>query len=225
MSLGRTLVMGDIHGNLSAYEQCMERCRFDYATDLLIQLGDVSDRHPHTAAVVEDLLKVNNLIAIRGNHDTWTLDWLVNNKLDPNWFANGGNGTVKSYKMLESRIDIEAHKNFFINQRGYHIDERNRLFIHAGFTHHQGPASEENKETFYWDRGLWANALSGDRTGKKPAALDGFEEIYIGHTPTLNWSLCTPMSVFNIWNIDTGAGTTGPLTIMDIDTKEYWQSD
>lgn len=29
----------------------------------------------------------------------------------------------------------------------------------------------------------------------------------------------------NVWNIDTGAGWSGKLTIMDIDTKEYWQSD
>jgi serine/threonine protein phosphatase 1 len=29
----------------------------------------------------------------------------------------------------------------------------------------------------------------------------------------------------NVWNIDTGAAFTGKLTIMDIDTKNFWQSD
>lgn len=29
----------------------------------------------------------------------------------------------------------------------------------------------------------------------------------------------------NVWNIDTGAGFKGKLTIMDADTKEFWQSD
>jgi serine/threonine protein phosphatase 1 len=34
-----------------------------------------------------------------------------------------------------------------------------------------------------------------------------------------------PVQKANIWNIDTGAAFKGPLTIMDADTKEYWQSD
>ena len=29
----------------------------------------------------------------------------------------------------------------------------------------------------------------------------------------------------NIWNIDTGAAFKGSLTIMDVDTKEFWQSE
>jgi serine/threonine protein phosphatase 1 len=28
-----------------------------------------------------------------------------------------------------------------------------------------------------------------------------------------------------IWNVDTGAAFKGPLTIMDVDTKEFWQSE
>ncbi len=35
-----------------------------------------------------------------------------------------------------------------------------------------------------------------------------------------------PMNIFNVWNMNTGAGHSGGrLTIMDIDSKEYWQSD
>jgi len=193
---GRTLVMGDIHGNLRAYERCLEKCQFNYQNDLLIQLGDVSDRHPHAAAVVDDLLKVNNLIAIRGNHDVWTYDWLVSKRPDHDWFENGGKETVESYELLKSRISIEEHKHFFINQLSYHIDSKNRLFIHGGYTHPKGPAFEVNQEVFYWDRSLWRDALAGDRIGQKPEILDGFEEIYIGHTPTLNWFQTTPMNIF-----------------------------
>ncbi len=28
-----------------------------------------------------------------------------------------------------------------------------------------------------------------------------------------------------IWNLDTGAGWEGKLTVMNVDTKEYYQSD
>ena len=31
--------------------------------------------------------------------------------------------------------------------------------------------------------------------------------------------------VCNVWNLDTGAGWSGKLTIMDVNSKEYWQAD
>ena len=33
------------------------------------------------------------------------------------------------------------------------------------------------------------------------------------------------MNRCNVWNLDTGGGYEGRLTIMDINTKEFWQSD
>lgn len=33
------------------------------------------------------------------------------------------------------------------------------------------------------------------------------------------------MRALNILNLDTGAGHSGRLTIMDISTKKFWQSD
>jgi serine/threonine protein phosphatase 1 len=33
------------------------------------------------------------------------------------------------------------------------------------------------------------------------------------------------MKMACVWNIDTGAAFTGPLTIMDVDSKAYWQSE
>ena len=52
-----------------------------------------------------------------------------------------------------------------------------------------------------------------------------FSEIYIGHTPTTKLNTNKPMSAFNIHNLDTGSGNSGRLTIMDVDTKAFWQSD
>jgi serine/threonine protein phosphatase 1 len=58
-----------------------------------------------------------------------------------------------------------------------------------------------------------------------PKRLLLFNEIYIGHTPTLNYKITTPMHKANVWNIDTGAAFTGKLSILNIETKEFWQSD
>lgn len=34
-----------------------------------------------------------------------------------------------------------------------------------------------------------------------------------------------PTNACNIWNLDTGGGFEGKITIMNVDTKEYFQSD
>jgi serine/threonine protein phosphatase 1 len=58
-----------------------------------------------------------------------------------------------------------------------------------------------------------------------PRRLSLYNEIYIGHTPVTQINSTIPVNKANIWNVDTGAAFYGPLTIMNIDTKEFWQSD
>lgn len=52
-----------------------------------------------------------------------------------------------------------------------------------------------------------------------------YKEIYIGHTPTTNYNSIEPMFAYKLINVDTGAAFKGRLTILDIDSKEFWQSD
>ncbi len=224
--MSRTFVMGDIHGNLRAFEQCVEKSSFDNNTDTLIQLGDVSDRYPDTALVVEELLSIQHLVAIRGNHDSWTNKWFSIGLKDPTWLANGGQETVDSYKKEADKINMDAHHKFFEDQVNYYVDNENRIFVHGGFTHPKGPKHDLTENQCLWDRSLWEDAQIGKKLESKPHVLSGFEEIFIGHTPTLNLFEDQPMNIFNVWNLDTGAGhASGRLTIMDVSTKEYWQSD
>lgn len=75
---------------------------------------------------------------------------------------------------------------------------------------------------------LWLEAISclSESLAKTSyGTIPNFKEIYIGHTPTTNWQTDRPMNAFNLYNMDTDAGNGGRLTIMDVDTKEYWQSD
>ena len=58
-----------------------------------------------------------------------------------------------------------------------------------------------------------------------PKRLTLYNEIYIGHTPVSRIRETIPMQKATVWNVDTGAAFKGPLTIMDIDTKEFWQSE
>ena len=114
--------------------------------------------------------------------------------------------------------------------QNYYIDNENNLFIHAGFSSMHGPKKEVYSSNYSWDRTLWETAVAMDKKLQKnseyyPKRLLLFNEIYIGHTPTLHYNIATPMHKANVWNIDTGAGFTGKLSILDIQTKEFWQSE
>jgi serine/threonine protein phosphatase 1 len=58
-----------------------------------------------------------------------------------------------------------------------------------------------------------------------PRRLSLYDEIYIGHTPVTRIGENIPIKKACVWNVDTGAAFKGPLTIMDVDSKEFWQSE
>ena len=68
------------------------------------------------------------------------------------------------------------------------------------------------------------NQLSKDAI-TYPLRLKIYNEIFIGHTPVTKINQTIPVNKACVWNVDTGAAFKGKLTIMDVDTKEFWQSD
>ena len=227
----RTLVIGDIHGGLKGLKQVIERANVT-EHDTLIFLGDYVDGWSESAQVIRfliDLEQKQHCIFLKGNHDDYCENWLRDGELDKTWIFHGGQSTLKSYELL-SDTEQTVHLNFFERMKLYHIDQENRLFVHAGFTSMNGPSHEFHSSSFIWDRTLWEVARTMDAYIHKdsklyPKRLLYFDEIYIGHTPTLNYDVTVPMQGCNVWNIDTGAAFWGSLTIMDVDTKEFWQSD
>lgn len=227
----RTLVIGDIHGGLKGLIQVMERAAVT-KQDTLIFLGDYVDGWSESAQVIQFLIELEqrqHCIFIKGNHDDYCEEWLRDGELDKHWIFHGGASTLKSYENIPDNEQL-MHLNFFERMKLYHVDAQNRLFLHAGFTSMNGPSQEFHSTSYKWDRTLWEMALTMDKHIKKdskfyPKRLLLFQEIFIGHTPTLNYDITTPMQGCNVWNIDTGAAFWGSLTIMDIDTKEFWQSD
>jgi serine/threonine protein phosphatase 1 len=247
----RRFVIGDIHGNHKALVQCLERSGFNKEEDQLIQLGDVADGWHEVYECVEELLSIKNLISIKGNHDDWFLEWLKTDKHPDQW-KQGGEGTLKSYTsklgfgygpmssggwdVLDSRklqtgmtpIDIPAsHKEFWYSQIPYYKDDKNNIFVHGGFNRHW-LIEEQPAYILWWDRDLFYAALSVGKDNNNRVLKfkeDDLNDIFIGHTATTYWKTNKPMFADRVINIDTGAGWKDKLTIMDVDTKEYWQSD
>jgi len=229
--MNRTLVIGDIHGGLKALQQVMDRSGVT-SNDTLIFVGDYVDGWSESAQVIDLLIKLSefqNCIFVKGNHDEWCEDWLRTGVADAKWLKHGGRQTVESYTYVDGK-QKQVHLNFFERMKFFHIDESNRLFIHAGFTSMHGPQQEFYATNFNWDRTLWEMALTMDKRIEKvsilyPKRLKLFSEIYIGHTPTLYFNVDIPMQGCNVWNIDTGAAFNGKLSIIDIASKQFWQSD
>ncbi len=227
----RTLAIGDIHGGLRALEQLLQRIALQPA-DKLIFLGDYVDGWSESAPVLEYLMalqKERNCIFLRGNHDAWCTEWLRKGTDPQVWLIHGGAGTIESFEGLEE----DRRQNilqFLKKLKPYYVDEKNRLFVHAGFTSMHGPEKEHKESNLYFDRTLWElaqglNPALPKTDPRYPKRFTLFSEIFIGHTPTLLSNSTLPLHCFNVWNVDTGAAFEGPLTALDIDTGEYWQSD
>lgn len=226
----RTLVIGDIHGAYKALIQVLEKAEIR-DNDRLIFVGDYVDGWPESAMVIDHLINLSEkyfCIFIKGNHDIWCGDWLAGNVPDKAWLENRGMSTILSYQNFDKNTKLR-HRDFFSNLTNYYVDEKKRLFVHAGFTSQKGLLEEAFEYNFNNDRTLLETALAMDKSLTPdsvfyPKRLTLFTEIFIGHTPTTKFEMDVPMNGGNLWDVDTGAAREGKISVMDVETKEFWQS-
>jgi serine/threonine protein phosphatase 1 len=249
----RTLAIGDVHGNAKGLRQCLHRSGFDLNNDELISLGDICDGFPYVRECFEQLLDINHLVFLASNHDRWAEDWfnksahfrMVNQPPDI-WYTQGGKQTLESYKTgndYDGNFYYEMpvpHLMLLRSAKPYHIDEKNRIYVHGGFNPTQ-PIELQDVDDLVWDRDLLESAWKKSFT-KKPPKLSKYSEIFVGHTSTQFFghtsekyksmskeerieATTKPLFLCNLIALDTGGGWGGKVTIMDVDTKEYWQSD
>ena len=215
----RTLAIGDIHGTHKAMLQCFDRSQFDYEEDQLIVLGDVCDGYPQVKQCIDELLKIKHCRLVIGNHDIWALDWALKGEMPEIWTRQGGARTIASY---DGEPMPKAHIEFLRGGELW-IERNKQFFVHGGFKP-DVPLNKHTAKMFIWDRTLIDTAWE-KHTTNSACRLGKYKDIFIGHTTTEHFETLEPLNVCNIWDLDTGAGWSGKLTLMDVDTKEYWQSD
>jgi len=227
----KTFVLGDIHGAYKALMQVIEKSKIDYKNDILISLGDTADGWPDVPKCFDELLKFKNLIYILGNHDKWLLEYFKYGLLPDIWVQQGGQASLDAYWSLTDNKDerINKHRELLTHALPYYHDShRNYFFVHGGFDWHQ-PLEEHTLENFIWDRQMFSVACMWERQNKnliKKIRFPNYKQIFIGHTATSHdFPDMKPVHVSNLWNLDQGAGWRGKLTLMNIDTFEYFQSD
>ncbi len=113
----RTLVISDIHGELTLFEELLQTAGYNPDQDQLILLGDYIDRGPDSKRVLEKVmeLKDGGAVVLKGNHEDM-MDRAFktdDERTWKNWInRNGGTETLKSYGFAESDFKVEEEEPF-----------------------------------------------------------------------------------------------------------------
>jgi serine/threonine protein phosphatase 1 len=228
----RAYVVGDVHGRLDLLEQLLEKIHRDLEDRrppkvLVAFLGDLIDRGPHSAQVVERLRTYRHdgvrPIFLLGNHEEVLLRLVAGEtNLIPGWLRFGGAQCLESYganpqaiadapaeaALASIRQAIPAGHLEFL--RGFADTCRfgGYLFVHAGIR--PGIALDQQRQ-------------SDLRWIREPFLLDDSDHGFVvvhGHTITNGTD-----ERANRIGIDTGAYRTGTLTALAIEDDRRWYLD
>jgi len=215
--------LGDLHSNYKGLMQLFEKVNFDYKKDILYFVGDLFDGHANSPnECLNELLKIKHLKACMGNHDLWVKYWVEQGKINKTWLKSGGEKTIE---ILQKNKYVKEQLQNYFNKVNYWYHHGDFFICHAGFDTRKSVINQK-AINFAINRTLWQKALvsaSQDRLLKYNLTnMDfTFSKVIIGHTPTISHR---PETASNVLNIDTGSGNSGKLTIMNLESMEYHQS-
>lgn len=210
-------VVGDLHGSWELYQRGLKQLGIG-DNDVIISLGDLTDRGKQNFRCVVEFTRKENRYAIRGNHEDMMIRGMLEGRRDyyQCWYQNGGNtvwdelgeeGVTLLATMLEELPVILT-----VGHRG-----KTYAFIHAGypsiFEHLPIPhipamdLSGEKLEAFaqaiMWDRDMVTCA----QEGIKLPTVKGVDYIFHGHS-----YVPEPLINANRVYMDTGGVFNGKLT-------------
>jgi serine/threonine protein phosphatase 1 len=227
--MGKTYCVGDVHGAYKALVQVFEKSNFDYENDKVIFMGDILDGWSEVKECLDFIINIPNKINILGNHDEWAYYYymrkthylFLGDKKFNNWKKHGGLSTINSLGDV-GQIN-EVYLKFISNFKYFHV-ENNKLFVHAGFNDNLD-IKYNHPSALCWDKNFITNVFI-NKDDKNFKLNSTYDEVYVGHTPTffINGET-TPQNWKNVWDVDTGSAFKGKLSMIDIDSKEVFQSD
>lgn len=222
--------VGDIHGNLSLFDRLLDRIAEDaaarrgYSSFHIILLGDLVDRGPDSAGVVERAIQlaalVPDFVCLMGNHEEVLVSALSGHDAALRLFVRiGGREALLSYGIAPELIDgdddaalyaammrhiPERHRDFLLDMR-HVVTIGDYVFVHAGIR--PGIAMiEQRQEDLHWIR-------------KEFLECDTDHGFMVVHGHTIEDD---PVIRPNRIGIDTGAYRTGHLTALGLHGTERW---
>lgn len=205
---GRDLIVGDIHGFFSKLQAELDAAGFDPARgDRLSSVGDLVDRGPESAAVLEWLQRPW-FHAVQGNHEDMAIRWgRPDCRMDAELYAgNGGVWNIANTQQerasfsfalscLPLAIEIETEQGLVgVIHAGCPLDSWDELRAVTMGSSLLTPAGIKSlRQQCLWDR---SRIEHGD---EQPVA--GVRAVVVGHTPVRS----APFALGNTIYIDSGA--------------------
>ena len=215
---GPVYAVGDVHGCLPQYREIEALILRDAAAfagpPTIVLLGDMVDRGPQTAALIDHLLHPLSEPARRlhllGNHEAMMLDFLAAPRSNVDWLYTGGYETLASYGMT---LDLQAldgmNERKLLQTLSAHLPERHLDFLRQSLAGVQvGPylLAHAGADATAPLMAQPLHALIWGAAGQVgPAGLTLVHGHYVTPEPT-----CRAHSI----GIDTGAYATGRLTAL-----------
>jgi serine/threonine protein phosphatase 1 len=225
----RVYAVGDVHGRLDLLDDALAQIEADIdgrrqAQNIIVFLGDLIDRGPASADVVERLRTYSRdgvrTVFLIGNHEEVLLRLVRGeSRFLRDWLSFGGAQCAASYGVSSTALKRmtddqavahlrqkipEAHRKFL---QGFVDTFRigSYLFVHAG-VRPGVPLSEQTQSDLRWIRGPFLENEDDH----------GFIVVH-GHT------IASEVDVRgNRVGIDTGAYRTGVLTAMGLEGRDRW---
>ncbi len=212
----RILAIGDVHGCLTALDALLALVA-PTPDDLLITLGDYTDRGPDSCGVIDRLLEIQatgRLVALRGNHDV-----MMVNARDGHdarmWLGCGGKQTLESYGVRVRNkphgFDAVPKSHWkFLDELVDWYETDAHIFVH-GVADPNLPLAEQPTDMLHWDKLI------------DPVAHYSGKTMVCGHTKQHRG---IPLDLGTTICIDTGAyDPAGWLTCLDVMSGRYWQAN
>ncbi|HEY4199582.1 MAG TPA: metallophosphoesterase family protein [Devosiaceae bacterium] len=184
----RIYAIGDVHGDIDLLGDmhaaiCDDLARHPATRPLIVHLGDLIDRGPHSNRVIDAVIALcerppagAEAMSLRGNHDNWLAGFLTDSTILPTWAPKGGLETLLSYgftpeavfsglaspasaeKVRERFLEVlpERHKEFMLGLPLCHSDG-DYFFAHAGVDPDRSLA-DQTIEDLTWIRDKFLNS-------------------------------------------------------------------
>jgi len=231
----RRIFIGDVHGHYDPLVTLLNEIA-PGKDDNVYFLGDLIDRGPKSAEVVELVIK-NKYHCLRGNHEDMLLD-VVGNGQEMSmegfqaWLYSGGYATITSYgnSIPQSHVD-------WMRSLPYYLDLDDIWLVHAGVNPNM-PLEEQTSDQFCWIRDdfhsseqpyfenkliVTGHTITFTIPGVEPGYLAsgaGWLDIETGaYHPNSGWLTAVDMTNELVYQVNTREGTLRTIPLAEATVK------
>lgn len=210
--MSRTIVFGDIHGCLAAFDTLLAAIQPE-SSDTIVTVGDYVDRGPDSKGVLDRLLELEqklNLVPLLGNHEEMMLA-VLEHRMEPyGWLNHGGVETMESYGFNGDLNCVPKSHIDLIKRMPSFFETDTHFVVHANYDP-QLPLSEQPNELLRW---LKITEILPDphMSGKRAV---------VGHTHDRQGEI---FEVPHLVCIDTYCYGGHWLTALELESGKIWQA-